>query len=69
MPMSSSSDRFAWCAASSSSFAMPYDTEKARSEPNELKDAAVVMTPPPLPFGVMQEVNTLELKMLCQECR
>jgi len=71
MPINSSSDRFAWCAASSSSFAIPYDTEKARSEPNELNDAAVVMAPPlRLLFDVpIQDVNALELKMLCQECR
>lgn len=47
MPMSSSSERCASCAASSSSLAIPNDTENARSDPREPSAPTVVMPPPP----------------------
>lgn len=68
MPMSSSSDRWASCAASSSSFAMPKDTEKARSEPSELSAPAVLMPPPRPPVGACQTVRTEALKQISREC-
>ena len=43
MPMSSSSERWASCAASNSSCAMPSDTENARSEPREPRAPAVAI--------------------------
>lgn len=67
MPMSSSSERWASCAASSSSFAMPKDTEKARSEPRELSATAVLMPPPPPPTGVGQSASTAEVRLISQE--
>ena len=45
IPMSSSSDRWASCAASSSSCAMPRDTENARSDPREPSAPVVAMQP------------------------
>lgn len=49
MAMSSSSERCDSFAASSSSVAMPKETENARSEPSEPSAPAVLMPPPPVP--------------------
>lgn len=49
MAISSSSERCASFAASSSSVAMPKETENARSDPSEPRAPAVFMPPPPVP--------------------
>lgn len=60
MPMSSSSERCASCAAATSSFAMPNETLKARSEPREPSAPAVVIAD--------YLVNTGDVKVACSDC-
>lgn len=65
--MSSSSDRCASFAASSSSVAIPKDTENARSELSDPSAPAVLMPPPAVPLRAEGAVSTSDVRWFSQE--
>lgn len=67
MPMSSSSERCASSAESSSSLAMPKETEKARSDPSEPRAPAVALMPPPERRPPVRTASSADVKVVSSE--